>query len=171
MNLKVYDDAVTRHERGEILHRALQSQLRLGWRDQHVNELNYQNLYSDWTLDDLESCGLWKYFQAVIDDTPWFTKSQFSRSVLNVVRPTDVHLIHTHSSQADKVILYYVNLEWKDGWYGETLFYSDDIKDVAFTSPFVPGRIILFDGQIPHAIRPQSVAGPKYRLSISTFFS
>jgi hypothetical protein len=66
--------------------------------------------------------------------------------------------------------LYYVNLEWRDGWYGETFFYSDDLKDVAFTSLYVPGRILLFDGDIPHAIRPQSVAGPKYRITISTFF-
>jgi hypothetical protein len=63
MNIKVYDDAVARHDRGEILHYALESNLRLGWRDQHINELNYQNLYGDWNLDNLITCGLWKYFE------------------------------------------------------------------------------------------------------------
>ena len=167
MNIKVYDDAVARHDRGEILHYALESNLRLGWRDQHINELNYQNLYGDWNLDNLITCGLWKYFEECIKDTPWFTYNKFSRAlVLNLVRPNDVHLIHTHCYK--KGILYYVNLEWRDGWYGETFFYSDDLKDVAFTSLYVPGRILLFDGDIPHAI--QTAVGCRSKIQNNYFY-
>ena len=43
-------------------------------------------------------------------------------------------------------------------------------NNIIFTSPYIPGRIILFDGNIPHAIRPQSTNGPKFRISITLFF-
>ena len=63
-------------------------------------------------------------------------------------------------------------MDWKDGWYGETIFYNpDNINDIVFTSPYIPGRIILFDGDIPHAIRPQSSKASKFRISLSLFFN
>ena len=81
----------------------------------------------------------------------------------------DVHYIHHHRTR--HVALYYANLDWEDGWYGETIFYDEfDENNIIFTSPYVPGRIILFDGNIPHAIRPQSIDGPKFRISITLFF-
>ena len=91
------------------------------------------------------------------------------RIVLNLVRSDDVHYVHHHKDQ--QVLLYYVNLDWVDGWYGETLFYNPkNLKEILYTSLYQPGRILLFDGYIPHAIRPQSVKGPKFRLSLSLFF-
>ena len=51
------------------------------------------------------------------------------------------------------------------------MFYNpDDINSIEYTSSYVPGRIILFDGNIPHAIRPQSINAPKYRFSLSVFY-
>ena len=64
-----------------------------------------------------------------------------------------------------------MKMDWQDGWYGETIFYDpDDINNIAYTSPYTPGRFILFDGSIPHTIRPQSIKAPKFRLSLSIFF-
>ena len=86
------------------------------------------------------------------------------------MRSDDVHYIHHHES--DQVALYYVNMDWNDGWYGETIFYDEfDQNKIGFTTPYIPGRIILFDGVIPHAIRPQSVEGPKFRITISLFYA
>ena len=88
---------------------------------------------------------------------------------MNVVKSNDVHYIHHH--EGEQVLLYYVNLDWQDGWYGETLFFNpSNIKEVQYTSSFQPGRIILFDGSIPHAIRPQSIKAPKFRFTLSLFF-
>ena len=169
MNLTVYDDAVPYNNRSEILYFSLKSNLSLGWQDHAYHDYSQVNLYSEWTKEELVECTLWKYIEECINLTPWFTKSKFKKCILNLVRSNDIHLTHSHGD--DQVVLYYINLDWRDGWYGETLFYSEDTKDVVFTSPFVPGRIVLFDGNIPHAIRPQSSAAPKYRLTISTFFS
>ena len=96
-------------------------------------------------------------------------KNKLSKIVCNLVKPDDVHYIHAHPDQ--HACLFYVNLDWRDGWHGETLFYNlEDLKEVAYTSLYIPGRIILFDGSIPHAIRPQSVKGPKFRFTLSLFF-
>ena len=35
---------------------------------------------------------------------------------------------------------------------------------------FTPGRIIIFNGTVPHSIRPQSFNAPQYRFTVSTFF-
>ncbi len=169
VNFSVYDDAVPYNVQNGIMDFSAHSKLRLGWKDHDFHELGDVNLFSEWSEDDLVASGLWEHMEKCIQQTTWFTNSKFSRCILNLVRPNDVHLIHSHGY--DQVVLYYVNLEWRDGWYGETLFYSEDTRDVVFTSPFVPGRMILFDGNIPHAIRPQSVAAPKYRWTISTFFA
>ena len=168
MNLTVYDDAIPYDIRSNIYYFSCRSTLQLGWKDHQFNDIGDINLHSKWTQEDLVNCGLWKYMEECIKLTPWFTKTTFKQCVLNLVRAPDVHLIHSHGSEY--AVLYYVNLEWRDGWYGETLFYSEDAKDVVFTSPFVPGRMMLFDGIIPHTIRPQSTIAPKYRLTISTFF-
>lgn len=50
------------------------------------------------------------------------------------------------------------------------LFYnSKDLSKIEFASVYKPGRIILFDGHIPHTIRPQSIKGPKFRFTLSVF--
>jgi len=67
--------------------------------------------------------------------------------------------------------LYYPNLHWEDGWEGETRFFNKHNRDeIVYTSVYKPGRIILFDGEIPHQIGTQSITGPKYRFTIGVFF-
>ena len=81
-----------------------------------------------------------------------------------------MHYIHAHWDK--QIALYYVNLDWKDGWYGETLFYDPlNLQKIDFASSFIPGRILLFDGSIPHTIRPQSIKGPKFRMTLSLIYS
>ena len=50
-----------------------------------------------------------------------------------------------------------------------TLFYDNSLINVESAVSFVPGRIVIFDGTIPHTIRPQSTYGPDYRFTISCF--
>ena len=61
-------------------------------------------------------------------------------------------------------------MEWKQEWWGETQFLSEDLKEIIFTNPYVPGRAVWFDGAIPHTIKTQSAIAPKYRFSLSLFF-
>lgn len=87
--------------------------------------------------------------------------------IANLSTSASVHHSHTHPEKL--VTLYYANLEWKEEWEGETMFFDED-GEVEFTSRYVPGRILIFDGSMPHTIRAQSHAGPHYRFSISYFW-
>jgi SM-20-related protein len=100
--------------------------------------------------------------------TPLLSGLKFSNSVLNVTVTSDCHFTHTHAEK--RIALFYLNLEWKDGWHGETLFFSKDGKEIVYASRYTPGRVIVFDGCIPHSIRPQSREGPQYRYTLATIF-
>ena len=164
--LSVFDEVIPYSLMDMVLAFCKKSTFRLGWPDGDDTDLN---LHSTWTKDELKSTGLIPYFDDCIKNTEWFVKNDLHRIILNVVKSNDVHYIHHH--EGEQVLLYYVNLDWQDGWYGETLFFNpSNIKEVQYTSSFQPGRIILFDGSIPHAIRPQSIKAPKFRFTLSLFF-
>jgi len=169
LNINVFDNKVPFPIREKLWQFCVKSTFELSWSDTTDPEKYELNVNSRWTSEELETTQMMSYFKECIDNTDWFTKNNLFRIVLNLVRPNDVHYIHHHENQ--QVLLYYVNLDWKDGWYGETMFYnSNNLHEVVYTSTYQPGRIILFDGSIPHAIRPQSIKAPKYRLSLSLFF-
>ena len=169
MDLKIFDDAVPYHVMEHMWNFCMHSRFYLGWSDSDETEKLENNAHSVWDISDIESTHMMPYFEKCIKDTRWFKNKQLSKIILNFVRPDDVHYIHHHNDQ--QVLLYYVNLSWTDGWHGETLFYNPyNLKEVEYTSLYVPGRIILFDGTVPHAIRPQSVKATKFRLSLSLFF-
>ena len=169
MDLKIFDDVVPSNIRNTLWYCSVSADLKLGWEDSNDPEKYDLNIHSELRGSDLEPTGILPYFKKCTDETEWFKNKELNRVVLNLVRSNDVHYIHHHPDK--HVLLYYVNLDWRDGWYGETLFYDPyDIEKISFTSVYKPGRIILFDGSIPHAIRPQSIKAPKFRFSLSLFF-
>jgi Rps23 Pro-64 3,4-dihydroxylase Tpa1-like proline 4-hydroxylase len=93
---------------------------------------------------------------------------RLAKANVNLSTPADTHWAHDHRNQI--VLLYYVNKHWKHEWAGETLFYNDDLSEVECASIYKPGRIVVFDGEIPHTIRPQSINAPVYRFTLSLFF-
>ena len=64
-----------------------------------------------------------------------------------------------------------MNLEWRDGWHGETLFFDESCKDIMYASPYTPGRVIAFDAKIPHTIRPQSHLASFYRFTLALVYT
>ena len=170
MDLNIFDNVVPYDVRTLIYLNSIKSEFKLGWEDTNEPEKYNLNIHKELAIGDLEYTGVLPYFQKCIDETAWFTHKKLSNIVLNLVRSDDVYYIHSHPM--GQVLLYYINLEWMDGWYGETLFYDPyDFGKISFASPYKPGRIILFDGSIPHAIRPQSIKAPKFRFSLSLFFN
>ena len=168
-NLNIFDNVVPYDVRYFTWGCCIQTPFKLGWSDTKETEKYDMNAYSSLETSDLIYAGISPYFEKCINETEWFTNKKLSTIILNLVRPDDVYYIHSHPGK--QVLLYYMNLDWKDGWYGETLFYDPcDFDKIIFTSTYKPGRIILFDGNIPHAIRPQSIKAPKYRFSLSLFF-
>jgi len=55
-----------------------------------------------------------------------------------------------HIDSADGVTaIYYANPEWKESWFGETVFYDESREPVCTVAP-KPGRLAVFDGAIVH---------------------
>ncbi len=171
MHVECFDNIIPFHDREDLLDYCANSKFVLGWQDRTKieNEKHIPCIHSHWSKYDLEKSCIISYIDKCIQQTPWFTKKFVQSAVLNLTKSDDVHYIHAHQNY--HVVVYYVNLDWEDGWYGETMFYNpNDLDEIVFTSAYKPGRIILFDGNIPHAIRPQSIKGPKYRMTLTVLF-
>lgn len=168
------DNAVERVMQQELLRLAMHSEYKIGWED---------NRFADKKHDRHLHCPLSNDHPAVIDLKDrifgikeleeYFTdldKWTLDMAMINLDTFASTHYIHCHG-QHRLVLLYYMNMEWPDGSYGETNFYTDDWQQLKFVSQYTPARTILFDGHIPHAIRPQSITGPQYRWTLSMFFN
>jgi len=165
--IQVYDDVFNFDYRQELYCFIKSSLFKIGWADSIVAEKSYEYLHSIYNDKDIDNI---KYFKK-LKNTPImeYTKGlEHKHTVVNLSTLSDANFVHSHPQKL--TILYYANLDWQDGWHGETIFYDDFGKEVIFTSPYTPGRIIVFDGRIPHTIRPQSSIAPKFRFTISSFF-
>lgn len=75
--------------------------------------------------------------------------------------------VDSYWNQSGKTLIYYANKEWNRNWGGETMFFNDDGKEIEYITPLVPGRVVIFDSDIPHIVKEQSVLGPPYRFTIA----
>ena len=142
------------------------STYKLGWADRE-DEKFVPNIHSNWSLEDVEKSGLLEHLKKLDDTLKYNIEKNFHKCIVNLSKSGDYNFCHTHKDQT--VILYYVNLDWQDGWGGETIFYNENLTKATSVSNFVPGKFIVFDGSIPHTIRAQSTHGPDYRFTISYF--
>jgi hypothetical protein len=167
--IRVYDDLFEAQCRASAYLFAQQSNFVIGWADGAIVEKQANKfLHSVYSHDDVDRLGILDKI-AKSEAAHELDGYTLNKTILNLSTAADTNYTHTHPE--DKVLLYYVNLEWFDGWHGETLFFSEDHKDVVFASPYTPGRLISFDGTIPHTIRPQSHIAAQYRFTLALVFN
>ena len=169
-NIETLDNAFSVNTRARYYDIFKKSNFNIGWED--TNEIETQSnkfLYSEYREKDLDRLSLAKDICNTEFGREIFTKYSVSRCVLNLSKPGDIYINHTHIQS--KVLLYYGNIRWQDEWCGETLFYNDNMKEILFASPYIPGRFILFDGNLPHTIRAQTSNAPHYRFTFSIFLN
>ena len=168
-NIEVYDDVFNFQYRHSLLQFLSHSSYKIGWEDgTTVSKDRDKFLHCYFSDNDVKT----SLFFENLANTPIIKHIEgrkLERTVCSLITSSDSCFIHTHSENL--VLLYYANLEWHNGWHGETLFYDDFGKEIIFTSPYSPGRIILFDGSIPHVARPQSTHATKFRFTFSMFFT
>jgi len=99
-------------------------------------------------------------------------KYEFANAYVNMGLVNDSHEIHVDAPTKGQgmTMLIYPNLEWGLNHGGETVFYEEDKREMVYLNPYVPGRICIFDGSIPHCAKPQALVGPKYRFTIACKF-
>jgi hypothetical protein len=167
--IRVYDDVFDFMYRQEIYTFAANSLFRIGWADGAILENQHHRfLHSPYSEEDIQSLNLMPQLlnSKVAQELQGY---KLQKAILNLSTASDSNFVHVHPE--DKVLLYYVNLEWRDGWHGETLFFNDNAKDIVFASPYMPGRLISFDAKIPHTIRPQSHIAVHYRFTLAMVFN
>jgi hypothetical protein len=167
--IAIYDNIFDPHFRSNAYSFANNSHFIIGWADGAIVEKQANRfIHSVYSDDDVERLGILKRI-ALSPAAKELDGYKLQKTILNLSTAADTNYIHTHPE--DKILLYYVNLEWFDGWHGETLFFSDDGKDVVFTSSYTPGRLLVFDAKIQHTIRPQSHIAAQYRFTLALIFN
>jgi hypothetical protein len=91
---------------------------------------------------------------------------------VNLCTASDVYTYHTDTYTADiPTGLYYANLEWHPTWEGETHFSNENMDEILYSSSFIPGRFIAFDGNIPHKSSQPGPLAEFYRFVFTIKFS
>jgi hypothetical protein len=165
----VYDDLFTSYYKSQVYLFAQHSNFSIGWADGAIVEKQANRfLHSSFSEEDVSRLGILNAI-AMSEAAKELDGYSLCKTVLNLSTAADTNYTHTHPE--DKVLLYYANLEWFDGWHGETLFFNEQHTDVVFASPYTPGRLISFDAKIPHTIRPQSHIAAQYRFTLALIFN
>jgi hypothetical protein len=164
----VFDDMLPLQSRDYLYDFLSKSKYVLGWMDGNTQEArNHSFLHSNYSDEDNANAGLLEFYKTS-EIAELIAGLSVVKSVVNLSVASDVHFVHAHPEKL--VVLYYANLVWEPHWYGETVFFSEDLKNIELALPYTPGRIIAFDASIPHAIRPQSIAAEKHRFTYTMVF-
>lgn len=95
------------------------------------------------------------------------------RVYMNLGIHSDEHRSHVDQFNVGfgKTVLVYINKKWDVDWGGETAFYDDKREELLYMSQIVPGRILIFDGSIPHSAKPQHFHAQPYRFTLAIKFA
>ena len=164
--IKIYDNFFPNDQSAHINNFVLKSLYKLGWEDtEEPQHRAYPNLHSSYSPEDVAKI---KILEPILKKVK-LTKKHYSKCMVNLTKPLDVNFIHMHPGCI--VALYYANMHWDPEWGGETLFYEKDRKTIGLASPYIPNRLVIFDGKVPHTIKSQNLLGPSYRFTIGMFFN
>ena len=162
--IAIYDDEFTWAQQQYMFEFFMNSKYTFSRIEQNHKEACMVSMFSP---IDLNRLGLLEniHTQDLLDKINGRTPNQ---AFVNFDSMVELHFAHTHPGQ--EVLLYQANLEWRPEWYGETVFYEPDCKEIALMNMYTPGRLIWFDGNIPHSARPPSSVSPFCRFTFSIIF-
>jgi len=77
--------------------------------------------------------------------------------------------IHLDSERAGTAYTFvvYLNRMWEAGWQGETVLYNDERNEIIASIIPYPGRVLVFDGSIPHWGRAPAKVFPGLRVTLA----
>ena len=95
----------------------------------------------------------------------------FNRGYVNLGIHGDVNHMHMDGKfYKCKTLLYYANQNWEYKWGGHTAFF-DNNGNIKTTVEVKPGRMVIFDGNIPHTVLPMNIrSSPSYRFTVALKF-
>jgi len=124
-----------------------------------------QQIYSSFSQHDVEK------MQFVSSNGYKFLEKEFNLNYkntkkirVNLSTSSERNNLHTDGI-GGKTLIYYSNSIWKTEWSGHTLFMDDNLEHPICTCLYKPGRVVLFDSQIPHMILTPNSFCPVNRYS------
>jgi len=113
------------------------------------------------------------FFKKIEDEISKIMGTEYSssRSYINAFKFSDASLSHIDYSPLNvksKTALLYCNREWNIDWGGETVFLNELSKNSEIIKSIIPkpGRLVIFDSEIPHAARVPNILYPTYRYTL-----
>jgi Rps23 Pro-64 3,4-dihydroxylase Tpa1-like proline 4-hydroxylase len=132
------------------------------WR-KFKKDVNLRNSRDKFLLD--QSKQIIKKFN--LDKKFSYRRGYFSAQVYGMVHDFHYDDIASRYNQIITV-MFYLNRTWTMEYSGETVFLTEDWKDIQHSVIPKPGRAVLFDGYIPHAAREVSRTCIELRM-VATF--
>ena len=95
----------------------------------------------------------------------------FDRAYVNLGIHSDINQMHVDGKYYScKTLLYYANRHWEYNWGGNTIFYDKD-GNIKTNVEIRPGRIVIFDGNIPHNVMPMNIrSASSFRFTVALKF-
>lgn len=88
---------------------------------------------------------------------------EITQARINASNSAERNVVHSDNSAV--TLLYYANPEWKLEWGGHTLFMDERLNEPKKLCLYKPGRLVMFDGSIPHMIQTPTIFCPTTRFS------
>jgi hypothetical protein len=166
--VQVFDNTLMENAREQIYMFCTTANYSIGWGDNSTFETRqYPCLHHTLTTKEWRELA----FLENMVNTDLMAKLEglkFDSATINLSFPSSINFPHTHGGST--VLVYDINPDWKNEYYGETIFYDDTMQEATKSVLYKQNRSILFDGITPHSIRPTSHIAPQYRFTLGMFF-
>ena len=107
---------------------------------------------------------LWR----IVDERIAGGTCEIDRMYVNAYTHGDCPTVHADNyDEGYYTVLYYANEEWSHDWSGETVFYNETRDDIIRSVYPRPGRLVAFDGRIPHVAREPNRICPVVRYTVA----
>jgi hypothetical protein len=160
--IDVIDDAFSLAEKDHIYDYAVNSPYKLSRLSSEIpSQRSYPTLKCNVSISELIRLGFFnKSMLSIIKDA----ELRVLQAYINLGTCSDRYFYHIDSTHGkDKTMLYYVNLDWRQEWEGETHFSNESLTDIVHSSAFIPGRTVLFDATLPHKTSQPSYGAEVFR--------
>ena len=117
----------------------------------------YKHRVNEMQLANVTQLPLWPATERAISCVRPGEQLRPLRAYTNYAAYGDMLYTHTdcRPEQRELTALWYLSTRWEPEWGGETMFF-DASGDAMFCASPRPGRLVVFDGAIPHVGRPPS---------------
>jgi hypothetical protein len=129
----------------------------------------YKHWVSELSLENVTQVPLWTATERAVASARPGQRYRPYRAYTNYAAYGDMLYVHTDCGpdRGELTALWFLSTHWEPEWGGETMFF-DLSGDALFCASPKPGRLVLFDGAIPHVGRPPSriCYTPRYTFAI-----